>query len=70
MNGNGYCVKVLVKTADATIGTSWELAPLTDSGEYIFKTEDEAKKYALSEYGEASQWKIIPFKMSHGNQET
>ena len=68
MNEIGYCVQVLVKTADATIGSSWEMAPETGSGEYIFRNSEEAKKYALDKYGKDRQWKVIPVKS--GNIDT
>jgi hypothetical protein len=63
----GYCVQVLVKTADATIGSSWEMAPVKGTGEYIFKTSEEAEKYALDEYGEGRQWKVTPVKTDENN---
>ena len=62
MSQLGYCVQVLVKTADATIGSSWEMAPVAGEGEYIFQNFEEAKKYALDEYGLNRQWKVLPVR--------
>ena len=56
----GYSVQVFVKTADATIGSSWETAPVKDTGEYIFKTYFEAEKYAEDKFGKGRQWKVMP----------
>jgi len=56
----GWCVHVQVKTAEADTGSTWEMAPTTGAGDYIFRSPDEAKKYALDEYGESRQWRIVP----------
>jgi hypothetical protein len=56
----GWCIRVQVKTAEADIGSTWEMAPVVGSGDYIFKTPEEARKYAVDEYGESRQWRIVP----------
>ena len=56
----GYVVKVFVKRADIhDEGDDWEIAPINDSGEYVFDTEDKARQYAESVCAGGRLWKIV-----------